>query len=80
LKGGIFIYPSTAQAPNGKLRLLYESNPIAFLAEQSGGRATDGFQRIMEINPTELHQRVPFFCGSADMVQDAEKMMRDNQE
>ena len=80
LKGGIFIYPSTAQAPNGKLRLLYESNPIAFLAEQSGGRATDGFQRIMEINPTELHQRVPFFCGSTDMVKDAEKMMRDNQE
>ena len=55
LKGGIFIYPSTAQAPNGKLRLLYESNPIAFLSEQSGGKATDGFQRIMEINPTELH-------------------------
>ena len=80
LKGGIFIYPSTAQAPNGKLRLLYESNPIAFLSEQSGGRATDGFQRIMEINPTELHQRVPFFCGSTEMVKDAEKMMRDNQE
>ncbi|TEW52990.1 class 1 fructose-bisphosphatase [Psychromonas algicola] len=80
LKGGIFIYPSTAQAPNGKLRLLYESNPIAFLSEQSGGRATDGFQRIMEINPTELHQRVPFFCGSTEMVKDAEQMMRDNQE
>jgi len=80
LKGGIFIYPSTAQAPNGKLRLLYESNPIAFLAEQSGGRATDGFQRIMEIEPTELHQRVPFFCGSTEMVKDAEKMMRDNKE
>ena len=80
LKGGIFIYPSTAQAPNGKLRLLYESNPIAFLAEQSGGRATDGFQRIMEINPTELHQRVPFFCGSEEMVKNAEKMMHDNQE
>jgi len=80
LKGGIFIYPSTAQAPNGKLRLLYESNPIAFLAEQSGGRATDGFQRIMEIQPTELHQRVPFFCGSTEMVKDAEKMMRDNKE
>jgi len=80
LKGGIFMYPSTAQAPSGKLRLLYESNPIAFLAEQSGGRATDGFQRIMEIEPTELHQRVPFFCGSTEMVKDAEKMMRENKE
>ncbi|TEW55927.1 class 1 fructose-bisphosphatase [Psychromonas sp. RZ22] len=80
LKGGIFIYPSTAQAPTGKLRLLYESNPIAFLSEQSGGAATDGFQRILEINPTELHQRVPFFCGSADMVKEAEKMMQENKE
>ena len=80
LKGGIFIYPSTAQAPEGKLRLLYECNPIAFLAEQSGGIASDGFNRIMEIQPTELHQRVPFFCGSTEMVKDAEKMMRDNQE
>ncbi|MDA7746550.1 class 1 fructose-bisphosphatase [Psychromonas sp.] len=78
LKGGVFIYPSTAQAPNGKLRLLYECNPIAFLAEQSGALASDGFQRIMEIDPTELHQRVPFFCGSTEMVKDAEKMMRDN--
>jgi len=75
LKGGIFIYPSTAQAPDGKLRLLYESNPIAFLAEQSGGIASDGFNRIMEIQPTALHQRVPFFCGSPDMVKDAEDMM-----
>jgi len=80
LKGGIFIYPSTAQAPSGKLRLLYECNPIAFLAEQSGGVASDGFQRILEINPTELHQRVPFFCGSTEMVKDAEKMMQDNPE
>lgn len=78
LKGGIFIYPSTAQAPDGKLRLLYESNPIAFLSEQSGGAASDGFKRIMEIQPTELHQRVPFFCGSSEMVKDAEKMMQEN--
>lgn len=77
LKGGIFIYPSTAQAPNGKLRLLYECNPIAFLSEQSGGIASTGTQRIMEIQPTELHQRVPFFCGSAEMVKTAEKMIED---
>lgn len=76
LKGGIFIYPSTAQAPEGKLRLLYECNPIAFLAEQSGAAASDGFQRIMEIEPTDLHQRVPFFCGSKEMVKQAEEMMQ----
>jgi fructose-1,6-bisphosphatase I len=61
LKGGIYIYPSTSQSPNGKLRLLYECNPMAFLAEQAGGKCSDGFKRIMEIEPTELHQRVPFF-------------------
>ena len=80
LKGGIFIYPSTAQAPDGKLRLLYESNPIAFLSEQSGGLASNGYQRIMEIQPTELHQRVPFFCGSKDMVKEAEAMMQEYKE
>ncbi|WP_298940038.1 class 1 fructose-bisphosphatase [uncultured Psychromonas sp.] len=80
LKGGIFMYPSTAQAPEGKLRLLYECNPIAFLAEQSGGIASTGAKRIMEIDPTELHQRVPFMCGSADMVKAAEKMIQDNPE
>lgn len=80
LKGGIFMYPSTAQAPEGKLRLLYECNPIAFLAEQSGGIASTGTKRIMEIDPTELHQRVPFMCGSADMVRAAEKMIEDNPE
>jgi len=80
LKGGIFIYPSTAQAPNGKLRLLYECNPIAFLAEQSGGKASTGTQRIMEIIPTELHERAPFFCGSEEMVKAAEKMVADNPE
>ncbi|KAF5298843.1 hypothetical protein FQR65_LT19570 [Abscondita terminalis] len=68
LKGGIYIYPSTSQSPQGKLRLLYECNPMAFLAEQSGGKASDGFKRILEIEPTELHQRVPFFCGSAAMM------------
>ncbi|AQX08056.1 MULTISPECIES: class 1 fructose-bisphosphatase [Elizabethkingia] len=76
LKGGIYIYPSTSQSPQGKLRLLYECNPMAFLAEQAGGKASDGFKRIMEIEPTELHQRVPFFCGSAAMVTKAEEFMK----
>ncbi len=76
LKGGIYIYPSTSQSPQGKLRLLYECNPMAFLAEQAGGKASDGFKRIMEIEPTELHQRVPFFCGSAAMVTKAEVFMK----
>ncbi len=76
IKGGIYIYPSTSQSPNGKLRLLYECNPMAFIAEQAGGKATNGFQRIMEIEPTELHQRVPFFCGSYEMVEKAEEFMK----
>lgn len=76
LKGGIYIYPSTSQSPKGKLRLLYECNPMAFLAEQAGGKASDGFKRILEIEPTELHQRVPFFCGSAAMVTKAEEFMK----
>ncbi len=76
IKGGIYIYPSYAKAPNGKLRLLYECNPMAFLAEQAGGKASDGFRRIMEIEPTELHQRAPFFAGSKEMVEKAEEFMR----
>ncbi|MGB5446613.1 MAG: class 1 fructose-bisphosphatase, partial [Psychromonas sp.] len=75
LKGGIYMYPSTASSPQGKLRILYECNPMAFLVEQAGGRATDGFRRIMEIDPTELHQRVPFFCGSPKMMDKVEEMM-----
>lgn len=76
LKGGIYMYPSYSHAPNGKLRLLYECNPMAFIAEQAGGKGTDGFKRILEIEPTELHQRVPFFCGSLEMVEKAEEFMR----
>ncbi len=76
IKGGIYIYPSYANAPNGKLRLLYECNPMAFITEQAGGIASDGFNRIMEIEPSELHQRVPFFCGSKKMVEKAEEFMR----
>ena len=75
IKGGIYIYPSYAHAPNGKLRLLYECNPMVFLAEQAGAKATNGFQRILEIEPTSLHQRVPFFCGSVEMVEKAEEFM-----
>ncbi len=75
IKGGIYIYPSTASAPQGKLRLLYECNPIALLMEQAGGKALDGAHRILEIKPTELHQRVPFFCGSPKMVDDVVVLM-----
>ena len=76
IKGGIYLYPTSSKAPNGKLRLLYECNPMAYLAEQAGGKVSDGFQRIMEIKPTELHQRVPFFCGSKNMVEKAEEFMQ----
>jgi len=75
IKGGIYIYPTSSKAPHGKLRLLYECNPMAFLAEQANGAATDGYQRILEIKPHELHQRVPFFCGSKKMVEDVQKLM-----
>lgn len=75
LKGGIYMYPSTKKAPNGKLRLLYECNPIAFIVEQAGGCASDGYMRIMEVEPTELHQRVPFICGSKNMVEKAQEFM-----
>lgn len=80
LKGGIYIYPKTAQYPNGKLRLLYEANPIAFLAEQAGGKATDGFRRILDIEPQQLHQRTPYFVGVKAMVDDADRFMAENQD
>jgi len=73
LKGGIYIYPATAKSPKGKLRLMYECNALAFVAEQAGGIATDGKKRILEITPTALHQRTPFFVGSANMVIEATK-------
>ena len=76
IKGGIYIYPNTAKDPEGKLRLLYECNPMAFIAEQAGAKASNGFKRIMDIQPTELHQRVPFFCGSKLMVEKAEAFMQ----
>lgn len=76
IKGGIYMYPKSSKSNNGKLRLLYECNPIAFIAEQAGGKASNGFTRIMDIQPTELHERVPFFCGSKNMVEKAEEFMQ----
>jgi fructose-1,6-bisphosphatase I len=75
IKGGVYIYPTSSKAPKGKLRLLYECNPMAFLAEQAGGKASDGYVSILDIEPTELHQRVPFFVGSVKMVEKAEAFM-----
>jgi fructose-1,6-bisphosphatase I len=72
LKGGIFIYPGTISKPQGKLRLMYECNPFAFILQIAGGRATDGTQNILDITPTDLHQRTPFFAGSTDMMSDME--------
>jgi fructose-1,6-bisphosphatase I len=76
IKGGIYMYPKSSKNSNGKLRLLYECNPMAFLAEQANGRASDGFSRIMDIEPSELHQRVPFICGSKNMVIKVEEFMK----
>ena len=76
IKGGIYIYPDTSVDPEGKLRLLYECNPLAFIAEQAGGIATDGRNRIMSISPGRLHQRVPFFIGSKKMVEQAMSFLK----
>jgi fructose-1,6-bisphosphatase I len=76
IKGGIFTYPGTTGKPKGKLRLLYECNPFAFIAEVAGGKATDGKQRILDIQPTELHQRTPFFVGSVDMMTELEGCLK----
>jgi fructose-1,6-bisphosphatase I len=75
IKGGIFIYPLTASAPKGKLRLVYECNPMAFIIEQAGGKASNGYDRILELEVTELHQRSAIFIGSKNMVTKAEEMM-----
>ena len=80
IKGGIYFYPSTSKNPDGKLRLLYECNPMAFLAERAGGKASNGFNRILDIKPSELHQRVPFFCGNKDMVDKLENFMQKHKE
>jgi fructose-1,6-bisphosphatase I len=75
LNGGIYIYPTTTKSPQGKLRLLYECNPLAFIIEQAGGKATTGHKRIMELPITELHQRTPLFIGSSNMVDKAMEFM-----
>ncbi|HCQ29625.1 MAG TPA: class 1 fructose-bisphosphatase [Flavobacteriales bacterium] len=77
IKGGIFMYPATTKAPNGKLRLLYECNPMAFIVEQAGGKATTGEKRIMEIEPENLHQRVPILIGSKKMVEQVEALYKE---
>lgn len=76
IKGGIYIYPDTSTDPEGKLRLLYECNPLAFIAEQAGGLATTGRKRVLEIKPERLHQRVPFFTGSKTMVEQAMALLK----
>mgnify|MGYP003631329931 CR=1 FL=1 len=78
LMGGIYLYPTGTTSPKGKLRLLYECNPMAFLTEQAGGKCTNGTVRIMELQPNELHERVPFFCGNKEMVEKAESFLAMN--
>jgi fructose-1,6-bisphosphatase I len=75
LKGGIYIYPPTKKAPNGKLRLLYEGNPMAFLVEQAGGKAHNGTERILDIEPKDFHQRTPLIIGSSEMVDQVVALM-----
>jgi len=77
IKGGIFMYPGTTDKPNGKLRLLYECNPFAFIVERAGGVATNGVIPILDIQPTELHQRTPFFIGSKKMMEELEEHLKD---
>jgi fructose-1,6-bisphosphatase I len=75
IKGGIFMYPGTTDKPKGKLRLLYECNPFAFIVEVAGGKATNGSQRILDVQPTELHQRTPMFIGSKLMMEELESYL-----
>jgi fructose-1,6-bisphosphatase I len=77
LYGGIYMYPADSRNPDGKLRLMYECNPMAFIVEQAGGRATNGKQRMLDIKPTSLHQRTPVFIGSEEDVLLVEKFMRE---
>jgi fructose-1,6-bisphosphatase I len=75
LGGGIFAYPANKKSPNGKLRLLYEANPLAFIVEQAGGAASDGAQRVLDVSPTELHQRTPLYIGSKNEVDLATRVL-----
>jgi len=76
LYGGVFCYPGDKKSLKGKLRLLYECNPIAYLIEQAGGRATNGTTRILDLKPTKLHERSPIFCGSRDDITVLEELYR----
>ena len=76
IKGGVYVYPSTTNSPEGKLRLIYECNPLAFIIEQAGGLATDGKDRIMEMEPSRLHQRVGYYAGSKQMVEKIHECLR----
>jgi fructose-1,6-bisphosphatase I len=76
IKGGIYLYPKGSRNPDGKLRLLYECNPIAFIAEQANGKSSDGYTRTLDVQPIRLHQRVPFICGSKNMVDTVEAFMQ----
>ena len=79
LYGGIFMYPADSRNPNGKLRLMYECNPMAFIIEQAGGRASNGNQRMLDIQPQKLHQRVPIYIGSEEDVKMVEKFMAEEE-
>jgi fructose-1,6-bisphosphatase I len=76
-KGGIFIYPNTEKDPNGKLRMLYECNPLSMLAEQAGGMGSNGFERMLDVLPKSIHQRTPIFLGSTNMVKKAIEFMKE---
>jgi len=77
IKGGIYIYPTTLNSPKGKLRLIYEANPMAMIAEQAGGKGTDGYKDILEIKPLDIHQRVPLYIGSESMVNESMKFLHE---
>jgi fructose-1,6-bisphosphatase I len=76
MKGGLYMYPATQKSPNGKLRLMYEANPLAYIVEQAGGAATNGVKRILEVKPEKLHQRTPVFIGNKEMIAVAHEFLR----
>jgi fructose-1,6-bisphosphatase I len=80
LEGGIYLYPGELDKPEGKLRLLYEANPLAWVVEEAGGRASTGTMRILDVEAKQLHQRVPLIIGSANDVRDAEEFIQDRRE
>jgi fructose-1,6-bisphosphatase I len=79
LRGGVFCYPAELNKPNGKLRLLYEAAPLAYLAEQAGGYASDGYGSIMDIVPDSIHQRTPLFIGNRSLVERVESFVAEEE-